>query len=186
MLFNITGALYHRFKLVFFSKTSEDPDKTELIWFGSKLKFADFTLLRMILNICPIVVESTDSVRDLCVILEACFDASACGQIVINLLFHLRRLRQFQWTFDPSSRQRLVSAFNLSRIDFCHALLAGLQACNFCHALLAGLQACKLSLLQSIGLLNAAARFVAALPVSAHVINTIWSFHWLPVAYRIR
>ena len=49
---------------------------------------------------------------------------------------------------DPSSQQRLISAFILSRIDFCNAVLAGLPVCMFAP-------------LQHV--LNAAAQFVMSL-----------------------
>ena len=71
---------------------------------------------------------------------------------------------------DPSSRQRVVSAFTLSRIDFCNAVLAALPAWT-------------LAPFQRV--LNAAARFVAGLPANAHITDTMRSLHWLPVAYRI-
>ena len=47
-----------------------------------------------------------------------------------SAFFHLSRLREFRWMFDLSSRQCLVSAFIISRIDFCNAMLAGLPACT--------------------------------------------------------
>ena len=72
---------------------------------------------------------------------------------------------------DPSSQQPLISAFILSRIDFCNAVLAALPAC-----MLAPLQR----------VLNAAARFIAGLPAHAHVTDTMRLLHWLPVVYPIR
>ena len=62
--------------------------------------------------------------------------------------FHLCHLRPFRRMLDPSSQQWFVSAFILSHIDFCNAMLAGLPACM--HAPL-----------QHV--LNAAERFIASL-----------------------
>ena len=91
-------------------------------------------------------------------------------KIFNNFLFiHLRRLRQ--WVLYPSSRQRFVSAFILSRIDFCNAVLAGRPPCMLAPRQLA---------------LNAAALIVAGLPERTHITDTLRSLHWLPVAYRIR
>ena len=143
----------------------------ELIWFGSKSKLANLKQLNINLNICSVVVEPTDSVRDLGVILDS---KPSMYQHIDKLsstsFFHRRRLRHFRRMLNPSSRQRLVSGFILSRIDFRNAVLAGPPAC-----MLAPLQR----------ILNAAAQFVAGLPACAHVTNTMQSLHWLPVAYRI-
>ena len=46
-------------------------DKKELIWFRSKSKLANVIQLDTNLNICSVVVEPTDSVRDLGVILDS-------------------------------------------------------------------------------------------------------------------
>ena len=46
-------------------------DKTELIWFGSESKLANLKQLDKTLNICSVVVEPTDSVSDLGVILDS-------------------------------------------------------------------------------------------------------------------
>ena len=67
--------------------------------------------------------------------------------------------------------QRLVSAFILSRVDYCNAVLAGLPAST-------------LAPLQRV--LNAAARFVTGAAQRAHVTGIMKSLHWLPIAYRIR
>ena len=63
-----------------------------------------------------------------------------------------------------------MSAFILSRVDYCNAVLAGLPATT-------------LAPLQRV--LNAAARLVAGTNV-VHVSGIMRSLHWLPIAYRIR
>ena len=59
----------------------------EFIWFGSKSKLADFKLLNLNLTICSVVIEPTDSVRDLGVILDKAVNVPARWQTAINLLF---------------------------------------------------------------------------------------------------
>ena len=143
-------------------------DKTELIWIGSKSKLADLKQLETNLNICSVVVQPTDSVHVLGFILDSKLSMRQhVGKLSSICFFHLRRLREFRYMLDPLSRQRLVSAFILSRIDFCNTVLVGLLAPLQC-------------------VLNAAAWFVAGLPAHAHITDNIWSLHWLPVAYQIR
>ena len=96
----------------------------ELIWLGSKLKLIDFDYY-MSLNISSVVVEPIDSVHPR----QRAVDATARWQIVISLLFHLRRLRQFRCMLETSSRQWFVSAFILSRIDLCNAAPFSLYVC---------------------------------------------------------
>ena len=64
-----------------------------------------------------------------------------------------------------------MSAFILSPIDYCNAVLAGLPASTR-------------ALLQRG--LNAAARVVAGTAARANVICIMKSLHWLRIAYRIR
>ena len=97
-----------------------NPDKTELIWFGSRVNLVKLRQLDvMSLNLWSVAVESVDSVKDLglnidnelsirvhiCKILSACF-------------FHLRYLRKIRPLIDTASAQRLTSTFILSRIDW--------------------------------------------------------------------
>jgi len=65
---------------------------------------------------------------------------------------------------------RLVSAFILTRVDYCNAVFAGLSDST-------------LALLQRV--LHAAACFVDDLRPRDHVTKTLMSLHWLPVRERI-
>ena len=67
--------------------------------------------------------------------------------------------------------QRLLSAFIMSRLDYCNAVLAGLPAST-----LAPLQRA----------LNSAARLMVGTVAGDRVGDVMWSLHWLPIAYRIR
>ena len=92
-------------------------------------------------------------------------------QVTSRCFFHLRRLRKLRPLIDTASAQRLASAFILSRVYYCNAVLAGLPTST-----LASLQR----------VLNAAARFVAGATSRTHVSGIMKSLHWLPIAYRIR
>jgi len=68
------------------------------------------------------------------------------------------------------SRSQLVSAFILSRLDYCNSVLAGLPRCTT-------------EPLQRV--LNAAARLVLNLRPRDHVTHAPQQLHWLPIDYRI-
>ena len=133
-----------------------------------KLKQLNITSL----NLCSVAIEPVDSVRDLGVILDSELTMRAhISKISSVCFFHLRRLRKLRPLIDMVSAQRLASAFVLSRLDYCNAVLAGLPAIT-----LAPLQRA----------LYAAARFVAGVAPRSHVSGIMKSLHWLPIAYRIR
>ena len=67
--------------------------------------------------------------------------------------------------------QRLVSAFVLSRLDYCNSTLAGLPAC-------------ALEPFQRV--LHAAVRLVAGLGPRDHVRESMKDLHWLPIAHCIK
>ena len=89
--------------------------------------------------------------------------ASAC-------YYHTRRLKQVCRLLGPNVTSTLVSAFVLSRLDYCNAILAGLP-----KSTTAPLQRAQ----------NAAARMVTRLGPRDHVSNALRSLHWLPVQERI-
>ena len=98
-----------------------NPDKTELIWFGSRANLVKLRQLDvMSLNLCSVVVEPVDSVRDLGVILDSELSMRVhISNISSTCFFHLRRLRKLRPLIDTASAQRLLSAFILSRITPC-------------------------------------------------------------------
>ena len=84
--------------------------------------------------------------------------------------YHLRRLRSVSQQLGRDVTAKLVSAFVLSRLDCCKAVLTGLPAST-----LAPLQRG----------LNAAARVVVGLGPRDHVTPSLCELHWLPIAARI-
>ena len=155
-----------------FRRLQRNPDNTELIWFSfranlSKLKRLDV----MSLTLCFIVTEPVDSVRDLGVILDSELSKQKhIGRVSSLCFFHIRRLRKLRPMLNQSSAQRLVSAFILSRIDYCNAVLARLPATT---------------LTSLVRILNAAARLVTGTN-EVHTSEMMRSLHWLQIAYRIR
>ena len=84
--------------------------------------------------------------------------------------YHTWRLRQLRRLVDPATMQRLVSAFVISRL-------------NYCNCTLAVLPACALEPLQRV--LHAAVRLVAGLGPRDHVRESMKALYWLPIAHRI-
>jgi len=84
--------------------------------------------------------------------------------------YHLRRLRSVSQQLGRDVTTKLVSAFVLSRVDCCNAVLTGLPAST-------------LAPLQRV--LNAAARVVVGLGPRDHVTPSLCELHWLPIAARI-
>ena len=85
--------------------------------------------------------------------------ASAC-------YYNIHRLKQVCRLLGPKVASTLVSAFVLSRLDYCNAILAGLP-----KSTTAPLQCAQ----------NAAARLVTRLGPRDHVRNALRILHWLPV-----
>src|SRR5664279_1565236 len=84
--------------------------------------------------------------------------------------YHLRRLRSVRHQLGRDVTDRLVSAFVLSRLDYCNTVLAGLPATT-------------LAPLQRV--IHAAARLVLQLRPRDHVTPALRDLHWLPMTQRI-
>jgi len=89
--------------------------------------------------------------------------ASAC-------FYHIRRLKQIRRLIGPKVTATLMSAFVLSKLDYCNAILAGLP-----KSTIAPLQRAQ----------NAAARLIGLVAPRDHVTSMLQQLHWLPVQYRI-
>ena len=94
-------------------------DKTELKWFGSRCNRTKVRKLGMSLNLCSVVVEPADSVRDHGVTLVSELSmAQHIGKLSSKGFFHLRRLRKF-----TSARARQCSAAYLCVYNVASGLL---------------------------------------------------------------
>jgi len=92
-------------------------------------------------------------------------------KVASNCFYHLHRLRQIRRVVGKEVTAQLVSAFILSRLDYCNALLAGLP-----RATTDPLQRVQ----------NQAARLVFNLCLRDHVTSALKQLHWLPVASRFQ
>ena len=83
--------------------------------------------------------------------------------------FQLRRLASIRRFLTSTATATLVSAFVLSRIDYCNSLLFGST-----HDVTSHLQ----------WILNYAARVIFCLPKSSNITTHLKSLHWFPVKVR--
>ena len=93
---------------------------------------------------------------------------SASVNKVATRFFHIRRLKQIRRLLRPEVTATLISAFILSRLNYCNAVFADLPKVT-----IAPLQRAQ----------NAATRLILRLAPDDHV--AFRHLHWLPVQYRI-
>ena len=92
------------------------------------------------------------------------------GKVSSLCYYHLRRLKKVRRILGPTNTSRLVSAFVMSRLDYCNALLAGLP-----QSAIAQLQRVQ----------NAAVRLVGNIRPHDKVSASLRELHWLLIRYRI-
>ena len=106
-----------------------NPDKTELIWFGSRINTARLQTFPTTLNIDNIDITTSDSVRDLRLTLDSQMNMRLHINKTVSVgFFHLRRLRQLRVILPQKIKQRLISTLIQSRVDYCSDIFAGLPA----------------------------------------------------------
>ena len=148
-----------------------NPSKTELIWFGSHVSLRKIAANDLSLRVGNDVVTPVDAVRDLGVILDSELTMQRhVNKVASACFFHIRRLKQIRRLLGPEATATVISAFVLSRLDYCNAVLAGLPKVT-----IAPLQRAQ----------NAAARLILGLASHDHVTTALRHLHWLPVQYRI-
>ena len=146
-------------------------DKTEVMWFGSAANLSKIPLANRTIRIGSDHVQQVTVVRDLGVMIDAELSMRVhVSRTAQTCFYHLRRLRSIRGQLGRDVTARLVSAFVLSRLDYCNAVLAGLPASTVAP-------------FQRV--LHAAARFVLNLRPRDHVSAALRELHWLPVAQRI-
>ena len=110
------------------------------------------------------------SVKNLCFTLDCHLTMNAhVSNIDRTCYFELRRLASIRRFLTSTATATLVSAFVLSRIDYCNSLLFGST-----HDVTFHLQRIR----------NYAARVILRLPMSSSITIHLKSLHWLPVKVR--
>jgi len=99
-----------------------NPAKTELIWFGSHANLQKIATTDHSLRVDENVIHSVDSVRDLGVVLDSELTLQChVNKVASACYYHTRRLKQVCRLLGPNAASTLVSAFVLSRLDYCNA-----------------------------------------------------------------
>ena len=148
-----------------------NPDKTQLIWLGTKQRLAT-------LNINPVrlfdgtVIKPSTSVRNLGVIFDSELSMSEhVNSVTRTCFYHLRQLRFVRHSLTSDCAKMLVHAFVSSKVDYCNSLLYGATA-----QVTRRLQA----------VMNAAARLICGLRRLDHITPAVRDeLHWLPVSQRV-
>jgi len=146
--------------------------KTELIWLGPRAALQKLSVTDSSLVVGSTTIQPSSVVRNLGVL----FDSELTfkhhvSKIVSSCFYQLRRLRQLKRHVDVNTMKLLISAFILSRLDYCNVLLSGLPMST-----IRPLQRAQ----------NAAARLALGLSPRDHVFAALKKLHWLPVTYRIQ
>ena len=145
--------------------------KTEVMWFGSATNLRKIPSAVKDILVGSDIISPSTVVRDLGVFFDSELNMkSHISRIVCTCFYHLRRLRTVRSLLGQEITARLVSAFVLSRLDYCNALLAELPAST-------------LAPLQRV--MHAAARLVCNLLPRDHVTSAMKLLHWLPVKQRV-
>ena len=148
-----------------------NPSKTEIIWFGSRCSLGKLEDTDLALHVGNDDIEPAECVRDLGVLLDNELSMKRhIGKVASVCFYQLRRLRQVRRILGADVVARLVSAFVLTRLDYCNSVLANLP-----DSTIAPLQRVQ----------NAAARLVKGLGPRDHITSALRELHWLPVRHRI-
>ena len=146
--------------------------KTELVWFGSRANLQKLSSRDLSLSFGTDVIQPVAVVSDLGVYLNSELAMMEhVSRTSRSCFFQLRRLRQIRRSAGEEVTKRLVSAFVLSRLDYCNAALAGLP-----QSTIRPLQRVQ----------NAAARLITNTGRHDHITPVMMDLHWLPIHLRIK
>ena len=125
----------------------------------------------LILHIETDMVTPSNIVRDLGILLDSELTIRQhISKIVGVCFYHLRRLKKVRRILGSSITCRLITAFVMSCLNYCNALLAGLPQST-------------IVLLQRVQ--NASVCLVSGLQPRDHVTSSLRELHWLSIRYRI-
>jgi len=104
-------------------------DKTEVMWFGSAAKLSEIPSASSTIRIGSIDVQPVTVVHDLGVMIDAELSMRVhVSRTAQTCFYNLRRLRYISRQLGRDVTARLVSAFVLSRLNYCNSVLAGILA----------------------------------------------------------
>ena len=104
-----------------------NPSKCEIIWFGTQATLKRLESTNLSLHVGTDMVTPSNVVHDLGVLSNSELTMRQhISKIVGVCFYHLRCLKKVRRILGSRVTCRLVTAFVMSRLDFCNALLAGL------------------------------------------------------------
>ena len=144
-------------------------NRTDLMFVTSK-RTNHFHILPTSITIGNAQIPFKQSVKNLGFALDCHLTMNAhVTNIARTCHFELRSLASIRRFLTSTANATLVSAFALSRIDYCNSLLFGST-----HDVTSHLQRIH----------NYAARVILCFPKSSNIIKHLKSLHWLPVKVR--
>jgi hypothetical protein len=146
--------------------------KTELAWFGTPANMKKLSAVECDLEACGVVIKPSTCVRNLGVLLDSQLSLRQhVNKVASVCYFHLRRLRKIIRFVGRELSQQLISAFVLSKLDYCNSVLAGLPKST-------------IKTLQHVQ--NAAVRTILRLHPWCPVTPSLRELHWLPIESRVQ
>ena len=153
------------------NKLKLNEDKTEVMIVSSSRRSTSFNIPNS-LSIGNSSVSFSNSVKNLGVTLDCHLTMQPHVLNVVRAAnFELRRISSIRHLLSTQATITLISAFILSRLDYCNSLLSG----------------CPQSLINQLQRVqNNAARLILKLSRKDHVSHHLASLHWLPINARIQ
>ena len=148
-----------------------NPSKTELMWFSTPHRIANFN--KVPIDISSVTINPTTTARSLGVVLDEELKLSKhVASVCRSCYYQLRQLRHIRRYLDLDSATTLVNSFITSRIDYCNSLLAAAPRY-------------QIDELQRVQ--NSAARLLLKLPKCDRRLRVLVQhrLHWLRVPERI-
>ena len=148
-----------------------NPDKTQVIWLGSKQQLAAVNITPLHLHDGTVITPST-SVKSLGVTFDSELTmAEHVNNVARSCFVHLRQLRFIRHSLTHESAKLLIHAFISSRVDYCNSVMYGAT-----RQVARKLQA----------VMNATAQLVTGLGRFDHVTRVLRDeLHWLPIKQRV-
>lgn len=146
-----------------------NPDKTEVMVFGSKHNLSKLNLNSIVLG--GVNIQFSAQVRNLGVILDPCLTFESYANTMAATSFYvIRELWRVRPFLTQSVCTTLVCALVLGKLDYCNSLLAG----------------CTVAVIKKLqSVQNAAARLVWGARPRDHIQPLLYKSHWLKIPERI-
>lgn len=152
------------------NKLKLNDDKSEFILISSPHNKQKFDMLSI--NIGPEIVNVTDSVRNLGVMMDSVLNMEDhVTSVCRTCYFHLRNIGAIRKYLDPDTAAQIIHAFVTSRLDYCNSLLHGLP---------------KKLMSRLTKIQNTAVRIITLCNPQDNITPHLKTLHWLPVPLRIK